>query len=336
MPENSDPEVSVVLPVFNGARTIGRAVDSILNQTLRTLELIVINDGSTDETVSVLRRVRDPRLRWVSRAHCGIVETANAATELAAAPLIARMDADDYAYPRRLETQFRLLQERDLDVVGCRVRILNESGLEVPSMRRYQRWINEETADGSQIAALRFIEFPLVNPTILAKRRYFELGFCDGDFPEDYDLMLRAAARGMRFGKVGEVLLDWTDHPARLTRSDSRYADEAFMRCRRSHLLAGPLRNAATVDLWGVGQTGKPWLRWLQSKNVVVRRGYDINMRKRNQEIHGVPIRHPGEMPEADGTPLIIAVGADGARELILPQINARGYVSGSDAWFVA
>ena len=65
-------------------------------------------------------------------------------------------------------------------------------------MRRYERWINEETVDGEQISALRFVEFPLVNPTILARRSYFELGFCDSDFPEDYDLMLRAAAHGAR------------------------------------------------------------------------------------------------------------------------------------------
>ena len=162
------------------------------------------------------------------------------------------------------------------------------------------------------------------------------MGFRDIDLPEDYDLMLRAAAHGMRFGKVNKVLFDWTDHPNRLTRTDSRYALEAFMRCRQLHLLAGPLRDVSHVDLWGVGQTGKPWLRWLQARNIAVRRGYDIDERKLNERIHGVRIAHPTDVPAADGTPLVIAVGAEDARKLILPQIQSRGYVSGGDAWFVA
>ena len=330
------PEVSVVLPVFNAARTIARAVRSILDQTLREIELIVLDDGSTDETVAVVRELRDPRLRLIPGAHRRVAAAANTATESAAAPFIARMDADDFAYPLRLEEQLQLLHEQNLDVVGCQIRIVNESGHVVRSMRRYERWINEETLDGEQISALRFVEFPLVNPTILARRGYFEMGFRDGDLPEDYDLMLRAADRGMRFGKVGEVLFDWTDHPHRLTRTNSRYTPEAFMRCRQLHLLAGPLRDVSRVDLWGVGPTGKPWLRWLQARNITVRRGYDVNQRKVNERIHGVRIAHPTDMPAADGTPLVIAVGAEDARKLILPHILSRGYVSGGDAWFVA
>ena len=330
------PEVSVVLPVFNGARTIARAVRSILDQTLREIELIVLDDGSTDETVAVVRKIRDPRLRLIECDHRRVAAAANAATELAAGPLIARMDADDFAYPLRLEKQLQLLHQQNLDVVGCQVRIIDESRHAAHSMNRYERWINEETLDGEQISALRFVELPLVNPTILARRSYYEMGFCENDLPEDYDLLLRAAAQGMRFGKVDEVLFDWTDHPDRLTRTDSRYTPAAFMRCRRLHLLDGPLRDISRVDLWGVGQTGKPWLRWLQARNIIVRRGYDVNERKVNESIHGVRIAHPMEMPTADGTPLVIAVGAENARKLILPHILSRGYVPGGDAWFVA
>ena len=330
------PEVSVVLPVFNGAATIARAVESILAQSMRDLELIVVDDGSTDATVDVVRGIRDARLRLIQREHRGVAGAANTATELATAPYIARMDADDFAYPRRIERQLQRLHEQSLDVVGCQVRILNELQQAAVSMRRYERWINEDTIGEEQILALRFVEFPLVNPTILARRSYFELGFRNDDFPEDYDLMLRAAAQGMRFGKVDEVLFDWTDHPSGLTRTDSRYSPEAFMRCRQRNLIDGPLRDVPTVDLWGIGQTGKPWLRWLQVQGIAVRRGYDISERKVNREIHGVRIWHPDDMPDADGTPLLIAVGADGARQVILPQIVSRGYVSGRDAWFVA
>ncbi len=334
------PEVSVILPAFNAAHTVARAVRSILDQTLQDLELIVVDDGSNDETAAVVRAIHDPRLRLIQQPHAHVAAAANTATAHATAhataPLIARMDADDYAHPNRLQQQRDLLLRQDADVVGCQVRIVNAAGDSVRTMKNYEHWINEETLDAQQIMALRFVEFPLVNPTILARRSYFGLRFRDGDFPEDYDLLLRAAGRGMRLAKVGEILLDWTDSPGRLTRTDGRYTPEAFDRCRRAHLLAGPLAGVDRVDLWGVGQTGKPWLRWLQEQGITVRRGYDVSPRKLGVTIHGVPVAHPDSIPDADGTPLIIAVGADGARQLITPQLLARGYEIAGDAWFVA
>jgi glycosyltransferase involved in cell wall biosynthesis len=328
--------ISVVLPVFNAQETIAAAVQSILGQTLREFELVVIDDGSTDDTAAIIREIRDPRLRLIEAAHQGVAAAANLGNQQAQGDFIARMDADDFAYAERLEKQLALLQTEQLDAVGCQVRIVDVAGERAPGMQRYERWINEETLAGEQIRALRFVELPLVNPTIFARRAYFELGFREGSFPEDYDLMLRAAAAGMRFGKIRQVLLDWTDGPTRLTRNDANYTPEAFERCRRMHLLDGPLAGVTQVDLWGVGQTGKSWLRWLQASGIHVRQAYEVNQRQVDQVIHGVQVQHPEAMPAADGTPLVIAVGADGARDIIRPHILKRGYEIGSDAWFVA
>jgi len=330
------PEVSVVLPVFNAATTVERAARSVLDQTLADIELVVIDDGSTDESAAIVKNLKDARLKIISQSHAGVVAAANNGTAHASATLIARMDADDVAHPTKLEKQLSWLREHELDAVGCQVRIVTSTGDAAKKMARYQRWINDDTLSSEEINALRFVEFPLVNPTILACREYFELGFRENDLPEDYDLMLRAAAHGMRFGKTPEVLFNWTDHDKRLTRSSKRYSFAAFTRCRQQHLIAGPLKGITEVDLWGVGRTGKPWLRWLQDQGITVRRAYDINERKVGEQIHGVEIVHPNQMTSADSTPLIIAVGASGARQLILPHIQKRGYLPGSNAWFVA
>lgn len=330
------PEVSVVLPAYNAEHTIERAARSILDQTLRDLELIVVNDGSTDDTSAIVRSLNDSRVRLIETSHQGVAEAANVGTKNATAPIIARMDADDYSHPQRLERQLAMLIEQGLDAVGCQVRIADQAGNDVESMHRYERWINVETITNQQISALRFVELPIVNPTILARREYFELGCQNNAFPEDYDLMLRAAAAGMRFGKVAEVLFDWIDRPTRLTRTDSRFTTDAFMQCRRHQLLNGPLADVRQVDLCGVGQTGKPWLRWLQSHRIDVRQAFDVNPRKIGKSIHGVHVRSPEDMPTADGTPLVIAVGAAGARQLIASDVTESGYVIGEDAWFVA
>lgn len=330
------PKVSVVLPVFNSAGTITRAARSILDQTFHDLELIIIDDGSTDETARIVREIRDSRLRVIRTAHRGVAKAANIGTKAAQSEFIARMDADDYSQPQRIEKQLSLLCDRYIDAVGCQIQILDGDGHSSQPMHRYQRWINQETRTHEQIFAMRFVEMPLVNPTILARRAYFDLEFRKDDLPEDYDLFLRAASTGMRFGKVEEVLFDWSDHKDRLTRNDKRYSIDSFMYCRRKHFLAGPLRDVACVDLWGVGKTGKPWLRWLQSSSVKVRKAYEVNERKVGAVIHGVSVSHTDELITPDGTPLIIAVGAESGRGVIMPQILRAGYIPGRDAWFVA
>ena len=328
--------VSIVLPVFNAARTVHRAACSILDQSLQDLELIVVDDGSTDDSLDVLSSIRDERLKLITCSHRGVVAAANTGTQHATAPIIARMDADDYSHRTRLQRQLDWLNTHDCDVVGCHVRILDQSGHAATTLARYERWINIETATPDQIAALRFVELPIVNPTIMARREYFELGFHNDEFPEDYDLMLRAAEQGMRFGKVTETLFNWYDSSSRITRNDARYSTEAFMNCRRHYFHSGPLHDVDVVDLWGVGQTGKPWLRWLQSKTIDVRRAFDVSPKKIGQAIHGVPVLAPDDLPDCDGTMIVVAVGAGGSRELITEHLLKRGYVIGQDAWFVA
>lgn len=330
------PSLSVLLPVHNGAATIQRAVGSVLDSDFPTLELVVIDDGSTDRTVGVLTRLAEPRLRVIARPHQGLVGALNTGLAFCRAPIIARMDADDVAALDRFSKQYQFLTDHpDVALVGGQVHVVDRSGRRVPSWRRYENWINSHL-DPDSICAFRFVECPVAHPSVMARREVFGLGYREGPWPEDYDLWLRALAQGFRFAKINACVLDWTDRPSRQTRTDPRYSPEAFDRCRRMHLLAGPLQGMTTVDLWGAGRTGKPWLRWLLGKGFVVRHLVDVSQRKIGQKIHGVPVISPAGLGPADGTALLIAVGAAGAREWILDQITPLGHVPGRNAWFVA
>ena len=329
------PRLSVVIPAFNAESTIVRAVESALRSTVRDLECVVVDDGSTDGTRDAISRISDPRLRAVHTAHRGVARTANHAVTEARAPVIARMDADDFCHPDRFEKQLNRLEQGLVDGVGGRIRIVDRQGKAVPSMRRYEEWVNSNL-DNDSIRAHRFVESPLVNPTMTARREVFELGHREGPFPEDYDLWLRAMAAGFRFEKIPDVVLDWTDGPDRLTRSHENYSSDAFDRCRREHLLNGPLSGVSRVGFWGAGQTGKPWLRWLSDCGITVDWVVDVSPKKIGETIHGAQVIAPGNLPRPDQDPLLIAVGAPGARELIHRHLNAKGYTSGEDAWFVA
>lgn len=330
------PLISVLIPVHNAARTVKAAIQSILEQTLGSIEVIVVDDGSTDQTLGIVENIRDSRLKIVSKHHQGVADAANLGLDHCQSEWIARMDADDISLPDRLERQMELIAHGGLDVVASQVKIVGPDGLEVPGMRRYQNWINQETLTSEDILAFRFVELPVVNPTILARRSFFGLGYRSGDFPEDYDLFLRAAHAGFRFGKVAKVLLHWNDHSERLTRRHENYSHEAFDRCRRFHLLKGPLAGCKQVDLWGVGQTGKNWMQWMGKENIRIRNAYDISPRRIGETIHGCLVRPIDDLAKPDGTPLLIAVGKQGAGELIRPVLVGSGYRCGDDAWFVA
>ncbi|MDG1891266.1 MAG: glycosyltransferase [Verrucomicrobiota bacterium] len=332
------PRISVILPVFNGECTILDAVTSILNGSFKDLELLVADDGSTDHTVRQLKTLTDHRLRILEGAHRGVVATTNRAASAARAEWIARMDADDHAYPHRLQAQWDFAQRSGCQVIGGLVRIVDLADRPVSSMQRYEDWLNQQR-NHSSILAQRFVELPLVNPSILAQRDLFVDQCRSGPFPEDYDHWLGILANNkIRVGKVDSVILDWRDHPDRLTRCDSRYSLKAFNHCKRLHLLEGPLKGCPSVALWGAGQTGKPWLRWLLDMGYKVPSVVEISERKIGQQIHGVPVISPKQVPHAglNTPPLLVAVGAMGAREEISDFLASRGYVQGVNLWCVA
>jgi glycosyltransferase involved in cell wall biosynthesis len=126
----ADQLISVILPVFNGGIYLADAVHSILNQTHQNIELIIINDGSTDQTGALLALWQkcDARIRVCSRPNRGLVASLNEGIDLAHGQWIARMDADDVSFPRRLECQLQLLTANPaIDVLATRAVTIDEN-----------------------------------------------------------------------------------------------------------------------------------------------------------------------------------------------------------------
>ncbi len=133
------PSVSVVMPVWNGEKHLAAAIDSILGQTFKDFELIVVDDGSTDRTAEILRSYSDSRLQIHRLDHGGIVTALNHGVAQARAPWIARHDADDVSFPGRLEAQWNALQ-RNADAVLCHTDVeLNVEDGTLPGHARFPR-----------------------------------------------------------------------------------------------------------------------------------------------------------------------------------------------------
>lgn len=125
------PQVSVVMPVYNGASFLSSAINSILQQSLKNIELIVVDDNSADDSVKILKKIakQDQRLKLIlSKVNLGESGAANLAFSHTQAPFIARMDQDDIAHPDRLKKQLTFLRHHlDCIVVGCQTNIIDEN-----------------------------------------------------------------------------------------------------------------------------------------------------------------------------------------------------------------
>jgi hypothetical protein len=186
------PGVSVVMSVYNGERFLREAVDSVLTQTLAELELIVVDDGSTDSTPQILEEyVRtDPRIIVERRTNQGRAAALNRGFAIARAPLVARLDADDIAPPDRLERQRRFLLEHPaVAVVGGAITFVDEHG-------RPFAEVENPLTDGEIRRAFEHAT-PVPHPGVMLRSQAFERagGYRTAfSTAEDLDLWLRVAA----------------------------------------------------------------------------------------------------------------------------------------------
>jgi glycosyltransferase involved in cell wall biosynthesis len=337
------PSISVLLPVYNGEEFLEECLGSLTEQSLEDFEVVAVDDGSTDATAVILKRWsdQDTRFRVLARPHSGLVETLNTGLANCRGEFVARMDADDRAHSRRFEMQLRAFDEDpDLDVVACLVSHFPDETLR-QGLRIYEAWLNSLVTH-DQILRERFIESPIPHPAAMVRRSVLDEagGYREVGFPEDYDLWLRLAAAGKRFGKVPETLYYWRHHEARLTFTDPRYAVERFLACKAHHLAEGPLRGVERVIVWGSGQTGRRLSKHLIREGASVTGFIDIDPAKIGGTLRGRPIHPPEKLQEllreTESRIVLAAVSSRGARALIRQQLEALGLLETVDFWCVA
>jgi glycosyltransferase involved in cell wall biosynthesis len=324
--------------VRNARATLEECLGSLRGQELQDHEVVAVDDGSDDGSLELLEAAAraDPRVCVVANPGRGLVAALNAAASTARAPLLARMDADDRADPRRLALQAaRLVSEPALDVLGTRVRLFG-APMPNPGMSAYVEWLNGLQAHADIVRDI-WVESPLAHPAVMLRASVLRRlgGYREVDGPEDYDLWLRAHAEGCRFASLPEVLLDWRDGPDRLSRTDPRYAPERFRAVKIEALERGPLRGRGVV-LWGAGPIGKSWGRALRARGHVVLAFVEVAPRKLGGTIQGVPVVGVADAAVAPRALHLAAVGQPGARARIREAAARLGLVDGADLLAVA
>jgi glycosyltransferase involved in cell wall biosynthesis len=194
------------MPAYNAAVYVDEAVASILNQTFRDFEFIIINDGSTDETGSILDKYgkTDSRIRLYHQENQGMIAALNRGCRLAHGKYIARMDADDISFPDRLEKQLAYIEEHpQVGILGTWINNIDKNGLlrgtwRPPTNSKMLKWT-------------LFFGVCVAHPSVLMRRDLItKLNFYrpEAAHAEDVDLWFRASAL-TEFGNISEVLLKY-------------------------------------------------------------------------------------------------------------------------------
>jgi len=227
------PAISVLMPVYNGDRYLAEAIESILAQTFRDFELLLIDDGSTDRSPQILRQyaAQDPRIRLISRENRGLIATLNEMLERAQGEFLARMDADDVALGDRFATQIAFLQQNpDYVCVGGAYTLIDAKGRTVLHLEM------PETNDEIQQAILSGRTI-INHPCAMIRRQALQaIGGYDAAMVtvEDLDMLLRLGEVG-KLANMRQTVLKYRFHRESVSakRSDFQHqmAQEA---CRRA------------------------------------------------------------------------------------------------------
>ncbi|KAF3981792.1 MAG: glycosyltransferase [Methylococcales symbiont of Hymedesmia sp. n. MRB-2018] len=210
--------VSVLMPVYNAEKYLDEAIQSILNQTFTDFEFIIINDGSSDNSLNIIKKYQqqDSRIVVVSRENKGLIFSLNEGVSLVKGKYIVRMDADDISLPTRIERQIAFLEEHNLDICGSASVWFNQQGEQIPFCH----------AISDRDIKFSFMFYcALQHPTVIMNTCIFKSLAYDQDFKyaEDYKMWIDVALQGYKIGNTPEVLFKYRQHENQICH---QYAEE--------------------------------------------------------------------------------------------------------------
>ena len=209
------PEISVIMSVYNGEDYLEEAIDSVINQTFKDWELIIINDCSTDGTEEILNKYKEKDERIVvspNEVNLKLPSSLNKAIDLAKGKYIARMDADDICLPDRLKKQYEFMESNpDIDLSSCRFMTLKNGT--VSSGGGGGRW------DRDAINALLLFTNPILHPGVIGKSEMLKKLKYDTSLTctEDLEIWTRVAKEGYKMMIQGEYLMLYRLHDKQIT-----------------------------------------------------------------------------------------------------------------------
>nr|WP_320057009.1 glycosyltransferase [uncultured Bacteroides sp.] len=228
---NKEPIISVVMPVYNSVLFLKECIDSILNQTFKDFELIIIDDGSSDDSVEIIKSYSDARIKLVLSQH-DYINSLNRGISMSRGKYIARMDSDDIMCVNRLERQYDFMEKKlDIDICGSAVKMFGRIEIEPRPVIGH-----------NNIVSCLAVSCSLFHPSVIMRKNkifsyYSKNGECilydrNYIYAEDYRLWVDMAIKGFKFANIPDVLILYRLSDVQIT---SRHSKEMSEITRKIH-----------------------------------------------------------------------------------------------------
>ncbi len=331
-----DGLVSILIPFKNTEPFLGECLDSIIAQTYQHLEVIAIDDSSSDQSHELVAQysASDPRIKVLENNGQGIIPALQTGYAICEGQFITRMDSDDIMLPERLGEMIQSLQKFGEDHLAVgQVKYFSKEGIGA-GYQKYETWLNGLTKTGSNYSDI-YKECVIPSPCWMAFRKDFEKcgGFDSNRYPEDYDLAFRFYENNLKVIPCNEVLHKWRDHDHRASRTSQHYAQNYFLDIKIHYFLKLDFKPDKQLVVWGAGYKGKKIAKKLFTKDIDFVWLCD-NPKKIGQKIYGQSLAHFSKLASLKNPQVIVTVANTDEQKKIVSYLNKLGLIKPKDYFF--
>lgn len=330
------PLVSILTPFKNTSQYLSECIESIQNQTYTNWELLIVDDGSTDDSFAIVKDYakHDHRIKLLKNSGNGIIEALRFGFKHSKGEYITRMDSDDIMTPNKLEILADSLKTHGKQhiAVGL-VKYFSSVGIS-GGFARYEVWLNNLTKNGTNYSEI-YKECVIPSPCWMTHRD--DLIACDAfnpnDYPEDYDLAFRFYKHGLKCIPCDEVIHEWRDYSTRTSRTHEHYAANHFIDLKLRYFLDLHYDNNRPLAIWGAGEKGKFIAKLLVEENIPFEWICD-NPKKIGKHIYDQEMKNFNHLEVLNHPQSIITVANEQAQEEIKSYFKLQNMQSMIDYFF--
>ena len=303
--------VSIIIPYKNAEQFINESIDSIINQSYKNWELILVNDNSIDNSSLIAQKysTNDFRIKHFNSDGNGIIDALSKGYENSNGKFITRMDADDIMNVNKIELlRSNLLKSGNRHVSVGLVNYFSTGKNLAEGYIKYANWLNQLSLNKMNFKEI-FKECTIPSPCWMMYRKEFQQigGFDNQWYPEDYDLAFRMFLNDIKIACVDEVIHEWRDHEFRTSRTDSKYSFENFIPLKIDYFMKFKEHNK--IILWGTGKKGKLIAKELLKNNINFT-WITNNKNKHGKEIYGKRINEINLLDNQESKTIIIGISS--------------------------
>ena len=333
---NSNPTISILMPVKNTAPFLNECLDSIINQSETDFELIAIDDHSTDESYSILKgfELKDKRVKVFKNLGIGIIEALRLAYSKSSGNYISRMDADDVMSLDKLAVlKYNLIAFGSGHIASGKVKYFSATPLGA-GFKNYELWLNSLIEKGTNFEGI-YKECVIPSPCWMVYREDLEKcqAFYPNVYPEDYDLAFRFYKEGLKPIACSQTLHHWRDYSTRTSRTHVHYADHTFLDIKMDYFLKLECDATKNLVLWGAGDKGKKVAKILIAQNIKFTWICD-NPKKISKDIYGQILYPLTALDTIENSQSIITVANLKAQIEIKLHFEERNLILNKDYFF--